>query len=129
MVVTNIQCPSCGYEWRPRGKSKRCPSCHRVLGETKYRKWEQAEAKFAKLLASRGWNLESMGGRKMVDVQAERNGRKLFIDVKSGRSYHVRRQQLKRLLRYRSKTSDVGFACEMNEKFYLLMLKDIIQER
>ena len=129
MVVTNMQCPSCGYEWRPRGKGKRCPSCRRVLGEMKYRKWEQAEAKLAKLLASRGWNLESTGGRKMIDVQAEQNGRKLFIDVKSGRSYHVRRQELKRLLKYWRKTSDVGFACEMDGKFYLLMVKDIPQRR
>ncbi len=95
------------------------------MGETKYRKWERAEAKLAKLFASRGWNLRPMGGRKIVDVHVERNGRKLFIDVKSGRSYHIRRSQLKRLLKYRNKTSDVGFACDMNGKFYLLMLGDI----
>lgn len=125
MVVTSIRCTNCGYEWRPRGKSRKCPSCYRVLGETKYRKWERAEAKLAKLFASRGWNLRPMGGRKIVDVHVERNGRKLFIDVKSGRSYHIRRSQLKRLLKYRNKTSDVGFACDMNGKFYLLMLGDI----
>jgi hypothetical protein len=63
--------------------------------------------------------------REMIDTQAERNGRKLFIDVKSSCNYDVRRQQLKRLLRYRSKISDVGFACEMDAKFYLLVLKGV----
>jgi hypothetical protein len=126
MVVTNSICESCGYEWRSRGKSRVCPSCHRVLGETKIRNWEHAEAKLAKLLISRGWSLEPTGGRKVIDICAKRNGKKLFLDVKSGRSYHIRCSQLKYLLKHRGKVNDVGFACEMNGKFYLLMLKDVI---
>ena len=126
MVVTHMECESCGYEWRPRGKSRICPSCHRVLGETKIRKWERVEAKLAKLLISRGWSLEPTGGRKTIDIRAKRNRKKLFLDVKSGRSYHIRRSQLKYLLKHRGKVNDVGFACEVNGKFYLLMLKDVI---
>jgi len=97
-----------------------------MLGETKFRRWQQAELKLAKLLASRGWSIEPIGGRKKIDICAERNKKKLYIDVKSGRSYHIRQSQLRGLLNYRGKTSDVGFACEMNGKFYLLMLKDIL---
>ena len=126
MVVTIIRCQSCGYEWRPRGKSKRCPSCFRMLGETKTRKWERAGAKLAKLLASRGWNVKPVGGKKAIDVHAERNKRELFIDVKAGRNYLIRSSQLKNLLKYRSKTNDVGFACEMDRKFYLFTLKEVL---
>jgi len=79
-----------------------------MLGETKVRKWKRAEKKLAELLALRGWRLEPT------------------IDVKSGHSYHIRRSQLEGLLKYHGKTSDVGFACEMDGKFYLFMLEDII---
>ena len=126
MVVTNIHCENCGYEWRPRGKPKRCPSCQAMLGETKARKWKRAEKKLAELLALRNWRLEPTGGQKIIDVHAKRAGRKLFIDVKSGHSYLIRRSQLEGLLKYHGKTSDVGFACEMDGKFYLFMLEDIL---
>ena len=126
MIVTTIRCQSCGYEWRPRGKSKRCPSCLRVLGETKTRKWERSATKLAKLLAFRGWEVESGGAKKAIDIQAVRDKKKLFIDVKTGQDYLIRSSQLKNLLEYRSNKNDVGFACEMNEKFYLLMLKEIL---
>jgi len=97
-----------------------------MLGETKARKWERAGAKLAKLLASRGWSVEPVGEKKAIDVHAERNKRELFIDVKAGRSYLIRSSQLKKLLEYRSKTNDVGFACEMDGKFYLLTLKEVL---
>ncbi len=122
-----IRCDNCGYEWRPRGgkKSKKCPSCNWTLGETKARKWRRAEKKFAELLALRGWRLGPIGGRKTLDIVAERNGRKLFVDVKAGLNYLLRPSQLKRLLEYHDEKTDVGFACEMNGKFYLFILKDI----
>ena len=127
MVVTIIHCDNCGYEWRPRKKRvKRCPSCLRILGETKTRKWQRAEMKLAKLLASRGWRLKPVGGQKVIDINANRAGRKLFIDVKTGHSYHIRRSQLEGLLKYRGKKSDVGFACEVDGKFYLFTLKEIL---
>lgn len=126
MAVTTIRCQSCGYEWRPRGKSRRCPSCLRILGETKVREWERAEIKLEKLLSSRGWNVKPVGGRKAIDVCAERKGKKLLIDVKAGNNYLIRRSQLKNLLAYWDKRTDVGFACQMDEKFYLLMLKGIL---
>ncbi len=126
MVVTTIRCQSCGYEWKPRGKSKRCPSCLRMLGETKARKWERSAAKLAELLAFRGWRVEPVNVKKAVDIQAGRDGKKLFIDVKTGHNYLIRSSQLKNLLDYRSKTNDVGFACEMDGKFYLLMLKEVL---
>ena len=126
MVVTSLHCESCGYGWRPRGKPKRCPSCQAMLGETKARKWKRAEKKLADLLASRGWRVESVGGQKILDVHAERAGKKLLIDVKSGHSYLVRSSQLKHLLECRGKKSEVGFAFEMDGKFYLFTLKDIL---
>jgi len=126
MVVTTIRCQSCGYEWKPRGESKRCPSCLRVLGETKTRKWERAEAKLAKLLAFRGWSVKPVGKKKAIDIQAGRDGEKLSIDVKSGHNYLIRSSQLKNLLEYWGKKNDVGFACEMDGKFYLLTLKEIL---
>ena len=97
-----------------------------MLGETKARKWKRAERKLAKLLTLHGWRLEPTGGQKIIDVHAERAGRKLFIDVKSGHSYHIRQSQLEGLLKYHGKTSDVGFAFEMDGKFYLFMLEDIL---
>ncbi len=126
MVVTTIRCQSCGYEWRPRRKSKRCPSCLRMLGETKTRKRERAAAKLAELLAFHGWKVEPSGAKKAIDIQAGKDGKKLFIDVKAGRNYFIRSSQLKNLLDYCGKTKDVGFACEMDGKFYLLMLKEIL---
>jgi len=97
-----------------------------MLGETKARKWKRAEKKLADLLASRGWRVEGVGGQKIFDVHAERAGKKLLIDVKSGHSYLVRSSQLKHLLESRGKKSEVGFAFEMDEKFYLFTLKDIL---
>jgi len=97
-----------------------------MLGETKARKWRRAEKKLAELLALRGWRLEPTSGQKIIDVHAKRAGRKLFIDVKSGHSYLIRRSQLEGLLKYHGKASDVGFACEMDGKFYLFMLEDIL---
>ncbi|HDI13131.1 MAG: hypothetical protein DRN83_02115 [Hadesarchaea archaeon] len=125
MVVTK-RCNYCGYEWRPRGDGRRCPSCHRVLGETKVRAWEDAGLRLKKRLASHGWDVKSVGGVGAIDVSARKEGKRLLIDVKSGESYHIRRSQLKNLLAYRNRTTDVGFACEMDGKFYLLTLKEIL---
>ena len=97
-----------------------------MLGETKTRKWEQSAAKLSKLLAFRGWKVEPGGVKKAIDIKAGRNGKKLFIDVKTGHNYLIRSSQLKNLLDYRSKKNDVGFACEMDGKFYLLMLKEVL---
>ncbi|GAG54656.1 unnamed protein product [marine sediment metagenome] len=97
-----------------------------MLGETKTRKWERAEAKLAKLLAFRGWSVKPVGKKKAIDIQAGRDGKKLFIDVKSGHNYLIRSSQLKNLLEYWGKKNDVGFACEMDGKFYLLTLKEIL---
>jgi len=97
-----------------------------MLGETKTRKWERAEAKIAKLLDSRGWSVEPIGGRKAIDIHAKKNRRRLFIDVKAGHNYFIRSSQLKKLLKHRGKKNEVGFACEMDGKFYLLMLKEVL---
>ena len=80
----------------------------------------------ADLLFLRGWRLEPVGGQRIIDVHAERFGKKLFIDVKSGHYFNIRGPQLKGLLKYRDKKSDVGFALEMDGKFYLFMLKDVL---
>lgn len=80
----------------------------------------------AELLVFRGWRVEPVNVKKAIDIQAGRDGKKLFIDVKTGNNYLIRSSQLKNLLDYRSKTNDVGFACEMDGKFYLLMLKEVL---
>jgi|GEM_PF-1227970 len=126
MVVTNVHCENCGYEWRPRGTPKRCPSCLSLQGETKARKWKRTEKRLADLLAQRGWHQKSAGGQKRIDVHAERSGKKLFVEIKSGHSYHIRRSQLEDLIKYNKEKSEVGFALEMDEKFYLFTLKDVL---
>lgn len=73
--------------------------------------------------------MRSADGLGAIDVCAEKNGEKLFIDVKSGRTYHIRRSQIENLLKYRDEKSDVGFAFEVDGKFYLFTLKDILQSR
>ncbi len=125
MVVTK-RCNYCGYEWRPRGDGRRCPSCRRLLGETKVRAWERAGLRLKNRLASRGWEIRPVSGLGTIDVSAKKEGKKLLIDVKSGESYHIRGSQLKNLLAYRDRTTDVGFACEMDGKFYLLTLKEVL---
>ena len=128
MDVTSLRCYNCGHEWRPKkGKMpKRCPSCLCILGETKATKWKRAERKLAELLVSRGWRLESVGGRKIIDICAERKGKKLLIDVKYGQSYLIRRSQLEHLFKHKNKTTAVGFACEVNGKFYFLKLEEAL---
>jgi len=126
MVVTNMRCENCGYEWRPRGNPRRCPSCLSVLGETMARKRRRSEKKLGEQLVARGWHLEPSAARRTIDVQAEKEGRKLFIDVKSGRSYHIRRSQLEDLIKNRGEKSEVGFALEMDGRFYLFTLSDVI---
>lgn len=126
MVVTTLHCENCGYEWRPRGEPKRCPSCQSMLGETKARRWKRVEKRLADMLALRGWRLEPVEGQKAIDVHAEKAGRKLLVDVKSGHSFLVRGSQLRNLLKHQGRTSEVGFAFEMDGKFYLFTLKDIL---
>lgn len=125
MVVTNLHCDNCGYEWRPRGIPQRCPSCHSVLGETRARRWRLAEKRLAQLLVFRGWRPEFTKERP-VDVLVKKGGRKLFLDVKSGENYLIRGSQLEELLQHRRNGAEVGFALEKEGKFYLFQLVDVL---
>jgi hypothetical protein len=125
MVVTNLHCENCGYEWRPRGIPRRCPSCHSLLGQTRARRWKLAERRLAQLLAARGWRPGLSQGRP-IDVLVEREGGRLFLDVKSGRDYLIRGSQLEELLQHRGDKAEVGFALEREGKFYLFKLVDVL---
>ncbi len=67
-----------------------------------------------------------MSGQKKIGVNAEKAGKQLFIEVKSGHSYHIRRSQLDDLIKNRGDKSEVGFALEMDDKFYLFTLTDVL---
>ncbi|MGC8816307.1 MAG: hypothetical protein ACP5PX_00590 [Candidatus Hadarchaeum sp.] len=125
MVVTNLHCENCGYEWRPRGSPLRCPSCHSRLGETKARRWKLAGRRLTQLLASRGWRPGGPEGRP-IDVLVEREGKRLFLDVKSGENYLIRGTQLEELLRHRGGNAEVGLALERGGKFYLFKLVEVL---
>ncbi|MBC7099835.1 hypothetical protein H5T52_12160 [Candidatus Bipolaricaulota bacterium] len=125
MVVTSLHCENCGYEWRPRGSPQRCPSCHSRLGETRARRSKLAGRRLAQLLAARGWRPGLYEGRP-VDVLVEREGKKLFLDVKSGQDYLIRGSQLEQLLQRRKGGAEVGFALERKGKFYLFQLMDVL---
>lgn len=125
MVVTNLRCENCGYEWRPRGTPQRCPSCYSVLGETRARQWRRAGRRLAQLLASRGWHPVSTEERP-IDVLVQKGGKKLFLDVKSGKNYLIRGSQLEELLQRRKDGAEVGFALEKEGKFYLFQLMDVL---
>ncbi|MGQ9788428.1 MAG: hypothetical protein ACUVQM_03860 [Candidatus Hadarchaeaceae archaeon] len=125
MIVTNLHCENCGYEWRPRGSPQRCPSCHSRLGETRARRWKFAERRLTQLLAARGWRPGQLKERP-VDVLVVKGGKKLFLDVKSGENYLIRGSQLKEMLRHRRGGAGVGFALEREGKFYLLQLVDVL---
>ena len=70
--------------------------------------------------------MRDVGGRRAIDVHAEKAGKGLFVDVKAGRSYHIRGKQLNNLLKFRGNKKEVGFAYKMDGKFYLFTLKEIL---
>ncbi|MEM4201659.1 MAG: hypothetical protein QW786_00410 [Candidatus Hadarchaeum sp.] len=125
MVVTSLHCENCGYEWRPRGVPRRCPSCRSQLGETRASQWRLAERRLAQLLAARGWSAVFPAG-KPIDVRVEKGGKKLYLDVKSGQDYLLRWSQLEELLQHRKGGAEVGFALERKGKFYLFKLVDVL---